>query len=343
MRKTEFIFSTLCKNSGFLGLCLMIVIFTLNSCEKKETIVINEIMASNHSNITAQDGELYDWFELKNVSSETVKLENYSLLLEKSVAGAVDGESEEVKQKTCDLPTMEVKPGECILIFASKKDKNDPKGELHAGFKLPSAGGTLKIMNGNTVVSEVSFPELEDDQCYRRLDNGTYEISYEATPGEENNAQGYEKCSSIIEKQRTGALKIWELHSKGHKKGEAWIEIKNVSSSPVALQDYCLTTSKKDMTQWQFPAVELQPGGFYVVDTQKDGFKISKLKSVMLTKGGKFVDGLCASAAPYGSTAGRVDGKDGVFYFSTPTRGAENNTPHSRTISQEDVDDEDSE
>lgn len=338
MNKTLFNYPL--KTSGLLSFCLIIVIFTFYSCEKKEPIVINEIMASNHSSIMSQDGELYDWLELKNTSSETVTLSNVTLVLEKST-GVQAGDGEEIKEKTWDIPTLEMKAGECVVIFASKKDKNDPKGELHASFKLPSTGGKLKLMNGSVIMCEISFPELEDDQCYRRLDDGSYELSYEATPGEDNTAEGYEKSCSKIEKQRTGSLKIWELHSKGHKTGEAWVEIKNISSSPVALQDYCLTTSKKDMSQWTFPEVELQPGALYVVDSQKDGFKIGKNKSIMLTKDGKFVDGLCANAAPHGTTSGRVEGKAGTFYFKSPTRGQENTTTHSRTPSQE-ADDEDS-
>lgn len=331
------------KHLTFLGLCtlMMVTLFTLNSCDNKEQIVINEFMASNHSTLSSQDGELYDWIELKNVSDKTVALQGYSLVVEKST-NMQDTDNANVKTKTWNLPNIELKAGQCLLIFASKNDKADLKGEIHASFKLPSAGGTIKLMNGNNVISDVTFEELKDDQCYCRQDDGSYAISYECTPGFDNNEKGHEQYCSAVEKQRTGSLRIWELHNKGDKNGEAWVELKNVGDAPINLQDYCLTTSMKDMSQWNFPQVVLQPGEFYVVNGSKDGFKMGKNKSVTLTKNGKFVDGMCAAPAPQGTTAGRKTGNDGIFYFKVPTRGAENTTPSSRTIdSQDDNSDDD--
>ncbi len=332
------------KHVALLGLCTLMVVmlFTLNSCDnKKEQIVINEIMASNHSNLATRDGELYDWIELKNISEEPVNLEGFSLVVESSANNQEEDNGANIK--TWDLPNLEMKAGEYLVIFASKKDKADPKGELHTSFKLPSAGGTLKLMKGKNVTAEVSFEELKDDQCYRRLDDGTYIVSYEPTPGFDNNSEGLEKSYAVLEKQRTGPLRIWELHSKGNKNGEAWVEVKNVSDAPVNLQDYCLTTSMKDMSQWSFPQVTLQPGEFYVVNGNSEGLIMGKNKSVTLTKDGKFVDGMNASAAPKGTTAGRVVGKNGIFYFKEPTRGAENNTSSSRTPAPQDNEDNDDE
>ncbi len=44
-----------------------------------------------------------------------------------------------------------------------------------------------------------------------------------------------------------------------------WIEIHNPDASPVALDGWYLTDKSGNLTQWQFPAVTLEPGGFLVV------------------------------------------------------------------------------
>lgn len=374
MPTTSHASSSILRYSHLLLAILLIGVF--NSCTPKEEkehgrFIINEIMPSNHTGLMAQDGELYDWIEIKNISNETTNLAEYSLLIEKSadkkdkkgkkkgkkskdnaknndsiaISDSPNGETQEeskdddgkkVKTKQWQFPSVDVKPGECIIVFASKKENKNDSSELHASFKLPSGGGKLQLLHGDNVISEVSFGEMENDQCYRRIvDNDTiFEACYEPTPGFENNAQGYEQYNTLIEQQRHGPLRMWELHSKGRKDGKAWVEIKNVSDTSVTLKDYFLTTSKKDMKQWAFPEVELKPGAVYVVNSPKDEFKIRTTKAVMLTKDGIFVDGMCGNAAPFGTSVGRVKGKDGFFFFSSPTRGAENTTPHFRHIAK---------
>ena len=44
-----------------------------------------------------------------------------------------------------------------------------------------------------------------------------------------------------------------------------WIEIHNPDPSPVSLDGWFLTDKSGTLTQWQFPAVTVEPGGFLVV------------------------------------------------------------------------------
>ena len=304
------------KGTLLIGIMALLLIPTFSSCDQqgKGDFVINEIMASNHSSIMAKDGELYDWLEIKNISNKPASLEGYTLIIEKN---ANDSEEDNnVNQKSWELPAVELKAGECVVIFASKKDKSDPNGELHAGFKLPSKGGKIMLMKGESVMSEVEYGILDDDLCLKRRDDGSYITSHEATPGYDNDDQGLEKSISNIEKQRSGApLRVWELYTKGNKNGEAWVEIKNVSDSAINLQTYFLTTSKKNMNQYQLPDVVLQPGSFYVVNGKEAGLKLATNKTVAITHNGKFVDGLCAPFTPKGVSIGHVDGKNGIYFF----------------------------
>src|SRR5690606_8785870 len=49
--------------------------------------------------------------------------------------------------------------------------------------------------------------------------------------------------------------------------GEAsdWIELENLSTSPVNLLDWALTDNSGNLTKWRFPATNLPPGGFLLV------------------------------------------------------------------------------
>jgi len=56
-------------------------------------------------------------------------------------------------------------------------------------------------------------------------------------------------------------------HSKRDRDGDYpdWIEIQNTSADTVNLDGWSLTDDPDDLTKWEFPAVELAPGGFLVV------------------------------------------------------------------------------
>ena len=327
----------LCKFAVML--CMATLLFfgaSLVSCDKvggksENAFVISEIMASNHTGLCAQNGNLYDWIEIKNTSSGAANLGKLSLIVTDK-AGKKNNKS---KKKQWQFPDIEVKPGECVLVFASKEAVSDSAQELHANFKLPSDGATVKLMAEDEVVNEVKYPHLEDDQCYRLVADSTYEVSYEQTPGFDNTREGVELYNTAVDKQRQGPLRLWELLSKPEgEDAKSWVEIKNVSSSPVDLKDYCLTTSSKEMNKWQLPEVQLQPGQLYVIDSNDPMFKIGGGKEVMLTQNGKFVDGIAPKLAPIGVSVGRCEGRDGMFFFTEPSRGADNTSHPLRYVAQ---------
>ena len=327
----------LCKFAVML--CMATLLFfgaSLVSCDKvggksENAFVISEIMASNHTGLCAQNGNLYDWIEIKNTSSGAANLGKLSLIVTDK-AGKKNNKS---KKKQWQFPDIEVKPGECVLVFASKEAVSDSAQELHANFKLPSDGATVKLMAEDEVVNEVKYPHLEDDQCYRLVAGSTYEVSYEQTPGFDNTREGVELYNTAVDKQRQGPLRLWELLSKPEgEDAKSWVEIKNVSSSPVDLKDYCLTTSSKELNKWQLPDVQLQPGQLYVIDSNDPMFKIGGGKEVMLTQNGKFVDGIAPKLAPIGVSVGRCEGRDGMFFFTEPSRGADNISHPLRYVAQ---------
>lgn len=336
--------------------------------KEDEVLVVNEVMASNRTGLMADDGQLYDWIEVKNVSDKTLSLDDYSLVVlkdkkdkkdkkknkdEKSDKSKADkkekaekkekkeeGELEEIDQWS--FPEMELAPGALAIVFASKRDVADAGKAMHTNFKISDNGGRLQVRKGRKgLVTELRYPALHHDECFRRQSDGSYEKSYEQTPGFTNDAKGYEAYNELLAKQREGSpLLLWEVYSKGAKvKGAkgggyqgGWIEVKNVSDKPVELKDYCLATKPEEPKKWSFPEKTLKPGEVYVVESVKHKFKIGDAETILLTKNGKFVDGVCTKYVPYGVSVGRKKGKAGFFFYRDQTRGRENDQTARRFI-----------
>jgi len=333
---------------------LLLALIAFNSCDKSSKrgrdksynskLVINEVMASNQTGLLAENDSLYDWIEIKNISKEAIRLEDYVLTTnkadkEKKKKNKKNSDKKEKKEKnyTWKMPAMELAPGDVALIFASGRDCNEIGKELHTNFKISTKDVNLQILteDGDTV-SAINCGRLEDDMCYRRLDDGSYDKSYRQSPGLENTDDGYEKYNEIIEKQRKSPLRIWEAHTKKNKFGNnTWVEIKNISDSPVDLQDYGLTGETYKDEPMMLPKKQLAPGEISEIDCKEELIDIKSSKSVALVKGGQFMDGLCGKLAPYGMTVGRAEGENGFFFYPTPTRGQENFGNHYRFIAED--------
>ena len=125
-------------------------------------LVINELMSFNTGTASDESGEYEDWIELFNADNLTLNLEDYFLS---------DKEGNPDKWK---MPYYQINPGEYVIIWA---DEDEPQGNLHSNFKLNREGEFLGIFsnseNDYEMVDGVYFPELNENQSYGRLPNGT--------------------------------------------------------------------------------------------------------------------------------------------------------------------------
>ena len=94
----------------------------LSLTASSQTLVINEVMASNASTIADEDGDYTDWLELYNTSNATIDLSQYWLTDDKD------------EQKKWHLPAIQLLSSEHLLVFCSGKDRLS--GELHTNFKI---------------------------------------------------------------------------------------------------------------------------------------------------------------------------------------------------------------
>lgn len=123
-------------------------------------LVINEILASNDSGETDEQGEYEDWIELYNTTDTTLSLDNLYL--------SDDADDPLVYQ----FPTGTTLDADSYLIVWC--DKDTEQGDFHADFKFSSGGETaiLSYADG-TILQNIDFGEQTTDMSYARNPNGT--------------------------------------------------------------------------------------------------------------------------------------------------------------------------
>ena len=123
-------------------------------------LVINELMASNETTASDQDGEFDDWIELYNNSTETLSLDGLYLS---------DDPDDLLQWAFPDGLTLD--PDSYLIVWC---DKDDDQDGLHADIKF-SADGENAILSyaDGTVIESVEFGEQETDMGYARIPNGT--------------------------------------------------------------------------------------------------------------------------------------------------------------------------
>ena len=266
-------------------------------------LVINELMPQNRTGLQDSTGEPSDWVELKNITPDSVSLEGLEIRVQKV------GSSKDSK---FPLPAIKLDSGACRVVFV----------------KLPKEGACVQLLSpSGDVMSEVEYEPLSPDESYCRRPDGTFENTRWQSPGYENDADGYEAYCQLVDEHRGSPLLIWEVMSRAEKKSGNWVELRNVSDSTIDLSGYALTTKlpdkKSKVDSLKFKVQSLSPHQSLVVP-----FRLGDAETVVLTRNGKFVDGVCAKLTYIGTSVGRVGGRRGFFYFATPTRDAENGTAY---------------
>ncbi|MDP5105359.1 MAG: CotH kinase family protein [Polaribacter sp.] len=123
-------------------------------------LVVNEILASNDSGNTDEEGQYEDWVELYNTTSATLSLDNLYLS---------DSEDDKLIYQ---FPAGTVLAAHSYLIVWC--DKDEEQGDFHADFKL-SAGGESVILSyaDGTILENITFGAQTTDMSYARSPNGT--------------------------------------------------------------------------------------------------------------------------------------------------------------------------
>ena len=153
------------------------------------SVIINEVMASNFSGATDEDGDVEDWVELYNTSEREIDLSGWGL------------SNKPASPFRWVFPSGTSLWSKAYLrVWLSKKDRTRKKSDLHTNFNLDNGSDKLVLSAPNATISgvemdTVSLPLTRPDVSFCRLPNGTVAAMFQhcinPTPGTANSGAGY--------------------------------------------------------------------------------------------------------------------------------------------------------
>ncbi|NLI22564.1 MAG: hypothetical protein GX418_13590 [Clostridiales bacterium] len=301
-------------------------------------LVINEICPDPKVGIPDEDGEIVDWLELKNNTSQTISLAGYCLS---------DKENRPMKWRFPD--SASIAPNGYYLVYCSGKDKLQSNGVPHTSFSISAERETLVLSDGDGhLVDRVSIENVPEDYSVGRNSSGEWAFFPLATPGSPNDANGQSKTDDLIRAYNPTGVYITEVMASNDTTPVGataltsdYLELYNTSSQTVDLSYYGISDSLKRPRKWQFPqGTVIAPGEYKVIllDGNADASSYYELHTnFRLTRAGgetvsfcdpqgKVLDRVPLSIMPTDHSYGRSLGYAGFYYFDTPTPGAVNGT-----------------
>lgn len=148
---------------------------------RAQSVVINEIVASNYQLIADDDNDYEDWIEIYNPTTAPVHLLDWGL-------------SDDVDQPfRWVFPDTTLGAGDYLLIWASGKNRRNPGSVLHTNFSISSAGEDVVLTAANGQRVDLVPPiSLQRNVSYGRYPNGSssWLYFYQPTPELPNDSSG---------------------------------------------------------------------------------------------------------------------------------------------------------
>lgn len=317
------------------GLILVLLLFS--SQLYSQQVAINEVMSSNSTINSDEDGDFEDWIEIYNYGNTAVNLSGYGL----------SDQTDNVFKWVFPSVTLEAK--QYLLVWASSKDRVDANSQLHSNFKIKSGGEAIVLSNSSgTKISESPALAVPTDSSYGRDTDGTGSFVTFGVPTPLKSNTG--TVASETEKIAINEIMTSNSVTIADEDGDFsdWIEIYNYGSAPINLEGYGLSDDGALPYKWVFPSLTLAPNQYVLVwASDKDkavsgsqlhtNFKISSNGETLFltnTTGG-LVSGSPSVALNEDVSYGRKpDGTGAWLYFDAPTPLA-SNTADGSTIKLE--------
>jgi hypothetical protein len=167
------------RHSICLIICLLIGKIAF---QQQNTVVINEILASNSSVLADEDGDFTDWIEIYNPTQSEINLSGYGIT------------DESWLPFKWIFPDTIIQAQSFILVFASEKNRNISGYELHLNFSVSAEAEQLTLSNPQgQIVDNVYIQNLPTDISFGRYTDGQPNWHYfdTPTPNSENDTQYY--------------------------------------------------------------------------------------------------------------------------------------------------------
>ena len=159
----------------------LLVFFALSvHAVSAQTVIINEVMASNATTIADEDGDYEDWIEIYNYGNDAINLAGF---------GLSDDYEEPFRWY---FPDVALDPGDFLIVWASGKNRKDPEAPLHTSFSISSAGEeVLLTAPDDTRIDELSPRFIPTDVSAGRIpgDLSTWYLFDQPTPGAPNDTE----------------------------------------------------------------------------------------------------------------------------------------------------------
>src|SRR5207249_9378704 len=206
------------SSDDVFGIQLSAVQFTTNIITTTTVgvpVVLNEILASNHS-LTNADGGTSDWLELFNTSTNALDLADVSL-----------SNDPNAPRQFVFAPGTVVPAGGFLVVYCNN---NLPASPNNTGFALDADGGSVflfnRLSNGGGLIDAISFGLQTTDFSLGRVPNGSGAWTLNlATPGALNSAAGLGSVAGL-------SINEWMADPAS---GDDWFEVYNSGARPVSL------------------------------------------------------------------------------------------------------------
>ncbi|MCL1795668.1 MAG: lamin tail domain-containing protein [Clostridia bacterium] len=158
-----------------------------STIEASHGLVINEMMASNRTSLSDEDGQHHDWIELHNRGATAIDL--YCVFLS-------DDPANPLKWRFPYGSLIE--PGGYLVVFASGKNRPGGAGRLpHTNFRLSGEGESLYLSDlYRQTIDTVAYENLGRDISWGRdpANPGMFKEFKDPTPGKPNDysAEAYD-------------------------------------------------------------------------------------------------------------------------------------------------------
>ena len=311
----------------FFKIGITICIFLLGLINlSAQNIAINEVMSSNSTTISDEDGNFEDWVEIYNYGTTSVNLLNF---------GLSDETDNPFKWK---FPSIILPAKGYLLVWCSDKNRAISGSELHTNFKIKSGGETLILTNASgTKINDSPAVAIATDNSYGRKPDGAGSWSFftQPTPNDSNTG------ATSADPEKIAINEFVSSNTSGIKDSdganEDWIELYNYGTIAVNLNGFGITDDRDLPYKWVFPNKIINPGEYILIwasgKDRKTGtefhtnFKLSSGgETILLTNtAGILVSGGPSVTLATDTSYGRQpDGTGSWLFFNTPTPRASN-------------------
>ena len=295
-------------------------------------LVISEVMSSNSTAVTDENGKYADWIEIWNSTDKILNLDGLGL-------------SDKGDRIRFLFPNVSLEPDGRVVVFCDNTNQSNANRAFHAKFKLSSVGETVYLYDPNAyLIDSCKYPIMASDESWALTDDGFQTVTW-YSPGYENTEEGNRKYRESIS-VTDGSVVINEIMADpitGLRDDDDelcdWVELYNTTDRDISLASLGLSDNEGKPLKWRFPdnAVIPAKGYYLVLCTGKDrmdrvknaphtNFKISaERETIILTDSqGHVLDRVMIDNLPLDCSWGRNENGQ-MQVFQTPTPSLPNN------------------